>query len=88
MESDQNIREYSLTEILSASWKIFRGNASAIIAIILLIGIPINAVTLIANSAFTVNIPELKNPGLSPDEFNALIELHMYEITGSLLCQL
>jgi hypothetical protein len=85
MESDIYKKEYSLTEILSVSWKIFRGNVSAIFAIILLVGIPLNAVTIISNGAFSVSIPELNNPDLSPDELNALIELHMYEITVSFM---
>jgi hypothetical protein len=88
MGSDIYKREYSLTEILSYSWSLFRDNAITIIAILLLVGIPIHAVNILANENLAVTIPELDNPDLSPEEANALIELHMDEIIVSTVTML
>ena len=83
MESDIYKKEYPLTGILFVAWKIFRGNAITLIAIILLVWTPINIVNLLVNENFSVTIPELKNPDLSPEEQNALIDLHSDEIITS-----
>jgi hypothetical protein len=83
MESDIYKKEYSLTEILSSAWKIFRDNPLNIIAIMLLISIPVYIVNYVANQALAPSW--MTDPATSSDEFASLFSENMGSVITSFL---
>jgi hypothetical protein len=83
MESDIYKKEYSLTDMLSAAWRIFSGNAATIIAITLMITIPVTLINIAANEIFTIDW--MNDPTLSPEDFSAMLSENLGDIIMSFL---
>ena len=83
MESDTYKRQYSLNEILSNAWKIFRDNTANIIAISLLIGIPVALISLASNQ---VLFPSwISDSNMSSEELATLFSENMGQVISSFL---
>jgi hypothetical protein len=83
MESEIYKKEYSLTEIISTAWKIFRDNPASIITIALLIGIPVFLINLAANQAL---FPSWMNdPTSSSEELATMLSENMGQVITSFL---
>jgi len=83
MESDLYKREYSLTEILSSAWKIFRDNAATIIAIMLMMGIPVALINLVAYQALMPSW--INDSNTSSEEFATLFSENMDQLISTFL---
>jgi|WetSurMetagenome_2_1015567.scaffolds.fasta_scaffold99865_3 hypothetical protein len=83
MESDNYKKEYSLTEIISNAWKVFRDNPVNIIAIMLLIGIPVYLINYAANQALAPSW--MTDPTTTSDEFTSLLSENMGQVITSFL---